>query len=77
MIVGIKNLMEALAREKIPGTGDPLPHTKPTLMKYERDGIIPTPERIDYGARKHRIYSEELIKSSVEMLILYWAGIIV
>ncbi len=66
MIVGIKNLMAALAREMIPGTKTPLPHTKPTLIKYEKLGIIPIPERIEYGNKKHRIYTPELVKTSVE-----------
>ena len=73
MIVGIKNLMEALAREMIPGTLTTLPHTKPTLIKYEKEGIIPIPERIEYGNKKHRIYTPELIKISVEKIKKYWA----
>ncbi len=72
MIVGIKHLMEALAREKIPGTNKILPHTKPTVAKYERLGIIPIPERIEYGNKKHRIYTDELIKISVTNIKKYW-----
>ena len=72
MIVGIKNLMEMLAREMIPGTKTPLPHTKPTLIKYEKLGIIPIPERVEYGDKKHRIYTPELIKTSVANIKKYW-----
>lgn len=66
MIVGMKNLMEALAKEK-------LPHTKPTLITYEKKGIIPIPERIEYGNKKHRVYTEEQIRVSVENVKKYWA----
>ena len=74
MIVGVKNLTVALAAEKIPGTRKPLPHTKPTIVRYERLGIIPIPERIEYGKKKHRIYTEPLIKESVEKVKKYWAS---
>lgn len=64
--------MAALAAEKIPGTHDLLPHTKPTIIKYERLGIIPIPQRIEYGKKKHRIYTEALIKKSVDCVKKYY-----
>lgn len=58
--LGVKVFLERL---KIEG----LPHTKPTLLAWEKRGIIKKPKQyISYGSRNHRVYSEEEIRLNIQ-----------
>lgn len=62
------HLQKALDRAK-------LPSDYTTILKYERKGIIPLPQkRIRYGKRFWRSYSQEEIDNIVALIRAYKGG---
>lgn len=60
-LYGKQHLMEALKKEG-------LPCTKPTLLEYERQGIIPAPETIVVGSSRVPLYSKGELKNIVKLI---------
>lgn len=61
----IGHLMKALKEVK-------LPHTKPTLLRYERKGIIQPPKSIvKHQDRNWRIYTRAEIQECVRRVLAY------
>ena len=64
-LLSVRNLTAALVSAG-------LPHTKVTIWSYERRGIINRPKNyMDYGHRKHRLYTQAEIDRAVEMVRKY------
>lgn len=64
-LLSVKHLMEALQAAG-------LPHTKVSVWEYERRGVIKAPKNfMDYGHRKHRLYTQAEISRAVEAVRKY------
>lgn len=64
-MLSIKHLMAALKAAK-------LPCTKVSVWKYEKCGIINPPKNyMDYGHRKHRLYTKKEIDMAVKAVRKY------
>ena len=64
-LLSVKHLIEALKAAK-------LPCTKVSVWDYERRGIIKPPKNfMDYGNRKHRLYTEAEIAKAVDAVRKY------
>ena len=49
-----------------------LPSTRPSIWSYEKKGIIKLPKMfMQYGQRRHRLYTEKEIKVAVESVRKY------
>lgn len=56
-----RHLLEALKRAGVP-------YTYKVLLKYERDGIIPEPSRVD---GRERFYTQEQIEEVIQRVLVY------